>query len=117
MNTDQEKILEFLSKGAYRPLKLRELAKAMRIPEEEYGVFRRTVRSMLRDGLLVKIKRGRLGLPDKLNLVVGNLISTKNGYGFVVPEDKREDVYIKAEDVGTALHGDKVVVRLYGRRR
>ena len=117
MNIDQEKILEFMSHGAYRPLKLRELARTMKIPEEEYGGFRRTVRSMLRDGLLVKIKRGRLGLPDKLNLVVGNLVSARNGYGFVVPEDKREDVYIRAEDVGTALHGDKVVVRLYGRRR
>jgi ribonuclease R len=117
MSMNQEKILEFLSKGAYGPLKLRELAKAMKIPEEEYGAFRRMVRSMLRDGLLVKIKRGRLGLPDKLNLVVGNLISAKNGYGFVVPEDRSEDVYIRAEDVGTALHGDKVVVRLYGKRR
>ena len=117
MNVDQEKILEFVSREAYRPLKLRELAKAMKIPEDEYGGFRRMVRSMLRDGMLVKIKRGRLGLPDKLNLVVGNLVSTKNGYGFVVPEDKGEDVYIRAEDVGTALHGDKVVVRLYGRRR
>jgi len=117
MNIDQEKILEFMSHGAYRPLKLRELARTMKIPEEEYGGFRKTVRSMLRDGLLVKIKRGRLGLPDKLNLVVGNLVSARNGYGFVVPEDKSEDVYIRAEDVGTALHGDKVVVRLYGRRR
>jgi ribonuclease R len=117
MKPNQEKILEFMSQVAYRPVKLRELAKNMKISEEEYGVFRRTVRCMLRDGLLVKVKRGRIGLPDKLNLVVGNLISAKNGYGFVVPEDKSEDVYIKAEDIGTALHGDKVVVRLYGRRR
>jgi len=117
MSVDREKLLGFMSKGAYRPLKLRELAKAMKISEEEYGGFRRMVRSMLRDGLLVKVKKGRLGLPDKLNLVVGNLISTKNGYGFVMPEDRSEDVYIRAEDVGTALHGDKVVVRLYGRRK
>jgi ribonuclease R len=117
MKPNQEKILEFMSQVSYRPVKLRELAKSMKTPDEEYGVFRRTVRCMLRDGLLVKVKRGRIGLPDKLNLVVGNLISAKNGYGFVVPEDKSEDVYIKAEDIGTALHGDKVVVRLYGRRR
>ncbi len=117
MSVDQEKILEFMSKGVYRPLKLRELAKAMRISEREYGSFRRMVRSMLREGLLVKVKRGRLGLPDKLNLVVGSLVSAKKGYGFVVPEDKSEDVYVRADDVGTALHGDKVVVRLYGRRK
>ncbi len=117
MSADQQGILEFMSKGTYRPLKLRELAKVMKISDQEYGDFRRMIRSMLRDGLLVKVKRGRLGLPDKLNLVVGSLVSTRNGYGFVVPEDKSEDVYIRAEDVGTALHGDKVVVRLYGRRK
>jgi len=116
MKLYQEQILEFMSQGAYRPLKLRELARDMKIPDEEYGSFRRMVRSMLRGGVLVKIKRGRLGLPDKLNLVVGNLVSTRDGYGFVVPEVKSEDVYIRAEDVGTALHGDRVVVRLYGRR-
>jgi ribonuclease R len=117
MSIDQGQILHFMSKGVYRPLKLRELSKAMRISEAEYGGFRRMVRSMLREGLLVKVKRGRLGLPDKLNLVVGNLVSARNGYGFVVPEGKSEDVYVRAGDVGTALHGDKVVVRLSGRRK
>ncbi len=117
MNKDQERILEFLSSAGHRPLKLRELAKKMEIPEERYGSFRRTIREMLRDGLLVKVKRGRIGLPDRANLVVGSLVSGKSGYGFVVPEDKSEDVYIRSENMGYALHSDKVVVRLLGRRR
>ncbi len=89
----------------------------MEVPEERYGSFRRTIREMLRDGLLVKVKRGRIGLPDKANLVVGRLVSGKGGYGFVVSEDKNEDVYIRSENMGYALHGDKVVARLLGRRR
>jgi ribonuclease R len=117
MTKDQEQILEFLSKGAYRPLKLRELAGKMEIPENQYGTFRRTIREMLRDGLIVKVKRGRLGLPEKANLVVGRLVSGKSGYGFVVPEDGSEDVYIRSEDMGNAFHRDKVVVRLLGRSR
>jgi len=67
---------------------------------------------MLRDGLIVKIKRGKIGLPDKANLVVGRLVSGRNGYGFVVPEDGSEDVYIRGENMGNAFHGDKVVVRI-----
>jgi len=89
----------------------------MEIPEEEYGNFRRTIRSMLRDGLLVKIKRGKIGLPDKSNLIVGRLVASKSGYGFVVPEDKSEDVYISKENVGNALHGDRVVARVHRTRR
>ncbi len=117
MSIDQEQILKFLSTEANQPLKLRELAKKMDIPDEEYGSFRRKIRSMLRDGLIVKIKRGRIGLPDKANLVVGRLVSGRNDYGFVVPEDRSEDVYIRGENMGNAFHGDKVVVRVLRTRR
>jgi len=117
MNIDQEKILEFLSGEADRPLKLREIARKMEIPDEGYGSFRRKIRSMLRDGLIVKIKRGKIGLPAKANLVVGRLVSGRNGYGFVVPEDKSEDIYIRGENMASAFHGDKVVVRILRTRR
>ena len=117
MSIEQKQILEFLASETSRPLKLRELAKKMDIPDEEYGSFRRKIRSMLRDGLIVKIKRGRIGLPDKANLVVGRLISGKNGYGFVVPDDKSEDIYIRSDNMANAFHGDQVVVRVLKTRR
>jgi ribonuclease R len=116
MPIDKVKILNFMAEKAYRPLKIRELAKGMKIPEEHYRVFRRTVRSMLQEGSIVKIRKNRLGLPEKLNLVVGKLALNKSGFGFVQSEDGKEEVYINKEDVGTALHGDKVVVRIYGRQ-
>ncbi len=72
---------------------------------------------MLRDGLIVKVKRGRIGLPDKSNLVVGRLVSGRGGYGFVVPEDGSDDVYVSAENMGKAFHGDKVVVRILRTRK
>jgi ribonuclease R len=117
MSTYPEKILEFLAGGSYQPLKLRELAKKMDIPDEKYGDFRRAVRSMLRDGLLVKVKRGRIGLPGKVNVVVGRLVSGKSGYGFVVPEDGSDDVYIREENMGYAFHGDRVVATVLGKGR
>ncbi len=117
MKLNQEQILEFLSSQTSRPLKIRELAKKMEIPDEDYGSFRRMVRAMLRDGLVVKVRRGRIGLPDKADLVVGRLALSRSGYGFVVPDDKSEDVYIRDENMGFALHGDKVIARLLRRRR
>ena len=116
MPIDKVKILNFMAEKAYRPLKIRELAKGMKIPEEHYRAFRRTVRSMLQEGSIVKIRKNRLGLPEKLNLVVGKLTLNKSGFGFVQAEDGKEEVYINKDDVGTAWNGDKVVVRIYGRR-
>ncbi|MDP3024569.1 MAG: ribonuclease R [candidate division Zixibacteria bacterium] len=116
MPIDKARILNFMAEKAYRPLKIRELAKGMKIPEEHYRAFRRTVRSMLQEGSIVKIKKNRLGLPEKLNLVVGKLTLNKSGFGFVQAEDGKEEVYINKDDVGTAWNGDKVVVRIYGRQ-
>lgn len=116
MPIDKTQILNFMAEKAYRPLKIRELAKGMKIPEEYYRAFRRTVRSMLQEGSIVKIRKNRLGLPEKLNLVVGKLTVNKSGFGFVQSEDGKEEVYINKDDVGTAWNGDKVVVRIYGRQ-
>jgi ribonuclease R len=116
MPIDKARILNFMAEKAYRPLKIRELAKGMKIPEEYYRAFRRTVRSMLQEGSIVKIKKNRLGLPEKLSLVVGKLTLNKSGFGFVQAEDGKEEVYINKDDVGTAWNGDKVVVRIYGRQ-
>jgi len=116
MQIDKARILNFMAEKAYRPLKIRELAKGMKIPEEHYRAFRRTVRSMLQEGSIVKIRKNRLGLPEKLNLVVGKLTLNKSGFGFVQSEDGKEEIYINKDDVGTAWNGDKVVVRIYGRQ-
>lgn len=116
MPVDKSRILNFMAEKTYRPLKVRELAKGMKIPEEYYRVFRRTVRAMLQEGSIVKIRKNRLGLPEKLNLVVGKLTVNKSGFGFVQSEDGKEEIYVKADDLSTALNGDKVVVRIYGRQ-
>ena len=116
MSIDKSEILNFMAEKAYRPLKIRELAKGMKIPEENYRSFRRTIRLMLQLGLIVKIRKNRLGLPEKLNLVVGKLNASKSGFGFVQSDEGKEEIYISSEDLGTALHGDRVVVRIYGKR-
>lgn len=116
MIIDKEKILSFMSKKSYRPLKVRELFKGMGIPEIQYRTFRRTVKEMLAEGTIVKLKRNRLGVLDKLNLVVGDLSANRKGFGFVTTEDG-EEIYIGSESMGTAMHRDRVVVRLYNFRR
>jgi ribonuclease R len=115
MRPEKEKILNYMSEKSYRPLKTRELAKGMGVKDTEYGTFRRIIKELIREGEIVKLKKNRLGLPDKLNLAVGCLSANKKGFGFVRTEQD-ENIYISPEDMGTSLHGDKVVVRLYSRK-
>ena len=41
----------------------------------------------------------------------------ESGAGFVIPEAATEDVFVRARDLGTALHGDRVSVRIERRTR
>jgi ribonuclease R len=95
-------------------MKMKELAKALGIPQSEYGRFRRIVRDLMQSGELVKLKRNRIGLASEMNIVVGRISVNRSGVGFVPQEDGGEDIMIPGAHLSTALDGDKVMVRLTG---
>ena len=56
-----------------------------------------------------------MGLPEKMDLVVGRLARHVAGYGFVVPDKAggdAPDVYVSAANIKEAMHGDRVLVRI-----
>ncbi len=97
------------------PATPRELIKTLKIPREERATFRRLMKSLVTTGELVQTKGGRVGLPEKMDLVVGRLQTHTSGFGFVVPDntsDDTPDVYISAGNIKEAMHGDRVLVRI-----
>ena len=117
---DTKNILAFIRDSATRPMRIRELAKAMNVPEEQYRSFRKTVAEMMKQGKLVSLKRGRIGLPEQVDLIVGKISITRAGTGFVEDEraeergDDTEDILIPPQHLSTALDGDRVAVRREG---
>jgi ribonuclease R len=109
----EEDVLEFLAKRSTKPLKTKDLARGLNVPSHQYGELRDLLHQMVERGSVYRVKGQRYALPDKLNLVVGRLQVVKSGAGFVVPEDKSHaDVFVPAHKLGTAVHGDRVVVRV-----
>src|SRR5204862_45499 len=75
--------------------------------------FRSTFRDLERAGEIARIRKDRYVLPAEADLVTGKLSVHPAGYGFLTSEKPGEpDVFIAAEDVGTAMHGDRVVARI-----
>lgn len=62
-------------------------------------------------------QKGKFYYLHGLNEVEGILDMTSHGYGFVVSEDSEDDIFIGPGDLNTALHGDRVVVSVYARRK
>lgn len=112
MSVSRDQVLNFVRQQHRRPLKIRELARALRVSNRAYSDFRRLIRGMVRDGSLVKLRRSRYGIPSEHNLVVGRISVQSSGYGLLAPEDGGADIFIGARYMKRARHGDRVVVRL-----
>jgi ribonuclease R len=98
-----------------KPVSVRDLARQLSLDSAGRRELTPVLRQLISDGVLVKIRGAHVGLPDRMNLVVGRLSCSPSGHGFVVPEARREgqdDLYVAAANIREALHGDRVVARV-----
>ena len=121
MSDLRTQILGTTKDPAYRPLRKKELARALGIPTQMYGLFRQALRDLEREGALARLKDGRYAAAaaasEETKIVAGQLSVTRSGNGFLACDAGGPDVYVRAMNLGTALHGDRVDVELSGRPR
>jgi ribonuclease R len=91
-----------------KPLKIRELAKQLGVPQEDYPNFRRMIKEAISAGQLLKARGGRLVAEPKKGFTQGKLYMSRSGHGFVIPDNKSGEIYIAPRDLGGALHGEQV---------
>jgi ribonuclease R len=119
----QEQILALLRSADYRPLDKSELAKALGRKSGVRMGLNQALRDLERAGEIARIRKNRYVLPPAADLVTGKLHIHQAGYGFLISEKPGEpDIFIAAENTGTAMHGDRVVARIspdapYGRTK
>lgn len=110
----REFILEHLAERG-RPASYRQIQTELEIhTEEEQEALRRRLIAMVRDGQLHQNRRGAYGLIEKLELIPGRVIGHRDGFGFVVPDDGSEDLFLNARQMRGVFHGDRVFVRVSG---
>lgn len=108
-----DEVVRYLRSEAKRPLKAKELARALDVEgEAEYAAFRELLRTLESEGLVYRQRKGRYAVPENLNLVVGALHVTRGGDGFVDAGPDREDVFVPARSLGGAVADDVVVARV-----
>lgn len=112
-----KKLLSYLRVEARRPLSVDDLASIFSLVEEnEIRDLKKLLKNLAKKGEVFETKGKKYILPEKLNLVVGKLQNHSGGYGFVLPEyPGMADVYVNEVYMNGAMHGDKVMVRLFSR--
>ena len=112
MSVTREKLLAFVARAQYRPAKMKELARLLGVPQAEYRDFRRLVKDVVAEGLLVRGHHNRYEPPTALNQVVGRLKVHARGFGLVARSGGESDIFIPVADIREALDGDLVRVAL-----
>ncbi|MDX1393453.1 MAG: ribonuclease R [Gemmatimonadota bacterium] len=101
-----------LTDTATRPLKPKEIASALGVSGDDYRSLRDSIRDLVRAGRLYRVRGGAIGVPRDLGLVIGRLQTIESGAGFVIPDEGEEDIYVRRRDLGGAVGGDRVTVRI-----
>lgn len=110
----ERKIIDYFNESGSRPLTVHELEEVFVIEEaDEFKQLVQALNALEDSGELVRTRKNRYGLPEKMNLIRGKIEMNKKGFGFLIPDDdKRDDVYIHSSDLNSAMNGDIVIVRL-----
>ncbi|MHA6251820.1 ribonuclease R [Oceanobacillus sp. CAU 1775] len=107
------KLLTIFREEEDKPLKVEEIEEKLHIQDaEEFKDLVKTLNELEESGELVRTRKNRYGLPERMNLVLGKIQMHKKGFAFLIPEEEgMDDIFINPSDLASAMNGDKVLVR------
>ena len=113
-----EQITAVLSKSPEQGFNYKQLAKRLNIDDShERQMISEILRELTKKNTLQEIHQGKYRIRQPHGYVTGTVDLTRSGYGFISTEDLDDDVFVSAKNLKTALHGDKVKVWLYAKRK
>lgn len=109
----KQRILDFMERKEYQPMEAEKLLSAMEIEDDQLTLFFDSLRSLEADGLVLLSKKKRYGLCRHMGLLSGRIEGKNGGYAFFIPDiPNRSDLFIAAQNLHGALHGDRALVRV-----
>mgnify|MGYP003602442764 FL=1 len=82
--------------------------------EEQVEALRRRLRAMERDGQLIYTRRGTYAPVDKLDLILGRVSGHRDGFGFLIPDDGSDDLFLSPGQMRLVFDGDQALTRVSG---
>jgi ribonuclease R len=135
-----QEILKVFEREPRRTFRLRDLVVELGIRSSQARLLKKALKDLARNRRITYLKSNHFVLASKANpatadrdvrspakerpiqrprganIVSGRLIGHRDGYGFVVPDKPLAgtdmDIYVSADGMGSALHGDRVEVQV-----
>ena len=82
--------------------------------EDQIEALRRRLRAMERDAQLIYTRRGTYAPVDKLDLIAGRVSGHRDGFGFLIPDDGSDDLFLSPAQMRLVFDGDRALARVSG---
>jgi ribonuclease R len=101
---------------AKKPLGFEALAALLGIrdPAERQALVKR-LGAMARDGELLVNRANEYCLVERLPVIVGTVSGHRDGFGFLVPDEGGDDLFLPFREMRMLFHGDRAAARVAGR--
>lgn len=109
----RELILDVMTKEGV-PVNVDRLRKLLDIRKSESDIFNRRLGAMERDGQIMRNRKDALCIATKLDLIKGRVQGHADGFGFLIPDEGGEDLFLSPKEMSKVLHGDRAMVRQAG---
>jgi ribonuclease R len=113
--TQKDAVLQFIRSLETRSFTFRDVVRFLDLDSDDRRSLQHFLDELDSEEIIHRVKRGQYSLPVRENLVSGVLKCHRDGYGFLIPDDRtisKEDIFIPARNMGDALHDDRVLVRV-----
>jgi len=124
MLSDQA-ILRHIERQPHQAAGYKQLVREMGLKGAERQQLAERLQALVKSGRLIEEGRDRFTLAEhaaaRQNLIAGRLTMHRDGYGFVIPNPGQRtvidgDIFIPPPAIGSAMHGDLVLVELTRKR-
>ena len=110
----RELMLEVMEKNG-KPIDFRSLADKLGLEEpQDLDAMKYRLRAMERDGQIIFNRSKKYVPATKADLIAGRVQGHPDGFGFLIPDDGSDDLYLHGKQMRKVLHGDRVLASVTG---
>ena len=99
------------------PLSILKLNELLEIANDESEAFNKRIRAMERQGQIMRNRKDDFCISEKLNLIPGRIQGHADGFGFLIPDQGGDDIFLSSREMMQVLHNDRVMVQTIGQDR
>jgi ribonuclease R len=104
---------QFMGGKSFVPLSRTELVERLSLPPQHEALFQEVLDALVQKGFIEQFDHRYSWKPSKRDIMTGTLRLHPRGFGFVIPDDKKEypqDIFIPKHLTNNAIDGDHVEV-------